>query len=1406
MTRHIPAGRWPAVLLALLFTAAPAVADMRIEQSRADDGGVEFVYVPGEPIPVTGAGDRAARWFNWSGAALVAGAPGSSLLPAHSRQILLPRGHDYRLEFEVLGSRIEPDVDYPRVPGAAGRAAGTGLAPDPAAFAMDGLRPESPVTARVEEFRGRSLLCLTLSPLQYDPAERTATLFDAIRVRVRFGAAGRSARAEEGRSDDSPAVWSQVVLNPEPAAEQRPDLAPRRSPAAVGSLPPTYFDDAPEWARVGVRSNGLYRVTAAELSAAGFNPAAIDPATLRVFSGGGLALSETTPESLVPEWGERGGFREQAIFVHEAGVPDQKFDAADTLLFYGLAIDNFARAFDPTRPGDWTENEHTDTNVYWVTWGGSFAEAPHRWLESPEVPGGLLINAVPELLHVEENSPGLFDPVPFEPGIRWEKWWWQRLDDSGGSYFWDVALPDLDTSKPVSLFIRWWGSNTPFSSAVEPTQRHYLRVSVNDGLETPVNWGGPGRGITRYDMTLTGFTPRPATRVVATVTKFPDALNRIDQILLAWFEFSYWKTLSLASGKLWFEGWAEFGAASGPAGAGPASPSTGPVLYRIGGARSGARVLDVTEPWAAKILPSHFTPDGSAGTLSVNTGDPTGRSYAAFNPEAIATPAWVQKDARPARWLRESEPGADYIIITADELAGEVEPLAVWRRDHLRGITEATPTGVPARTARTAVVRVSDIYDEFSGGVVNVTAIRNFLQYAFFHWGRAEAGLPPPLYVCLVGDSNRDTRDREGSGVKNLLPTWEGGYDPSSGLEGSPSYATDDFFGRLGGPRDRFTDLVIGRLPIASVENAAQIIQAKVIGSEQFPGFNPNRNRGIYVADDVCQAGEPDAGLWTAHITQTENVAGAVPRVLDKRKIYLYDYGGTNCAILVKPAAKRDLVAAMNEGSWVVDYSGHGGDQQLADEKVLETTDVSSLVNLHQLPILIAASCSVGKFDRAGSEGLAETLVKWRDGGCIGTIAATHLSFPGENLTLNLLVMESLFPGNDNRSQPIGWALLRAKQLQAAGPCSGDPEGCDRQKKYLLLGDPASVLVVPERQIRLADLPDTLGRGTLVTVSGQVLRPDSTLDASFDGTVELLVQDQPDVRRAFAYENAGGPGAPYAIPGATIFNGRTPVADGRFTATFVVPVSLRGGASGRIRAYAAGPGYDAVGVIDPVAIGGLSSSAPNDTTPPAITLSLPDGVAAPGKAIEAVIEDPSGINLTRLFEFRSVILSLLDESGSESFRTDVTPGFQYDAGSYSRGRAESRLPDLPSGHYTVRVTATDNFNNRGEGRLEIDLGGGGTGERIADFYALPNPFDGATDLTFRLSRAGEDVRLQIFSVSGRKVREWSLAGESGENRVTWDGTDSEGDPVANGVYLVRVRARGSDGEDVDRVEPVVRLR
>src|SRR5262245_60973951 len=71
---------------------------------------------------------------------------------------------------------------------------------------------------------------------------------------------------------------------------------------------------------------------------------------------------------------------------------------------------------------------------------------------------------------------------------------------------------------------------------------------------------------------------------------------------------------------------------------------------------------------------------------------------------------------------------------------------------------------------------------------------------------------------------------------------------------------------------------------------------------------------------------------------------------------------------------------------------------------------------------------------------------------------------------------------------------------------------------------------------------------------------------------------------------------------------------------------------------------------------------------------------------------------------------------------------------------------------------------------------------------VPNPFRRATRLRFDLPEAGQ-VTLEVFDLSGRKVRvledAWYAAGS---HEVTWNADDTAGQPVAAGIYFIRMRA------------------
>jgi hypothetical protein len=73
------------------------------------------------------------------------------------------------------------------------------------------------------------------------------------------------------------------------------------------------------------------------------------------------------------------------------------------------------------------------------------------------------------------------------------------------------------------------------------------------------------------------------------------------------------------------------------------------------------------------------------------------------------------------------------------------------------------------------------------------------------------------------------------------------------------------------------------------------------------------------------------------------------------------------------------------------------------------------------------------------------------------------------------------------------------------------------------------------------------------------------------------------------------------------------------------------------------------------------------------------------------------------------------------------------------------------------------------------------------YAASPNPVIGETALRFDLPEAREVV-IQVFDVTGALRRTLSNATlPAGRHAVRWDASDARGEPVASGLYVVRVR-------------------
>ncbi len=73
------------------------------------------------------------------------------------------------------------------------------------------------------------------------------------------------------------------------------------------------------------------------------------------------------------------------------------------------------------------------------------------------------------------------------------------------------------------------------------------------------------------------------------------------------------------------------------------------------------------------------------------------------------------------------------------------------------------------------------------------------------------------------------------------------------------------------------------------------------------------------------------------------------------------------------------------------------------------------------------------------------------------------------------------------------------------------------------------------------------------------------------------------------------------------------------------------------------------------------------------------------------------------------------------------------------------------------------------------------------FQNYPNPFNAETRISFALADEADNIRLDIFDVMGREVKNYFWNGLAlGEHWVVWDGKNKSGQSLASGIYFYRL--------------------
>ncbi|NWF50696.1 MAG: T9SS type A sorting domain-containing protein [Ignavibacteriaceae bacterium] len=135
-------------------------------------------------------------------------------------------------------------------------------------------------------------------------------------------------------------------------------------------------------------------------------------------------------------------------------------------------------------------------------------------------------------------------------------------------------------------------------------------------------------------------------------------------------------------------------------------------------------------------------------------------------------------------------------------------------------------------------------------------------------------------------------------------------------------------------------------------------------------------------------------------------------------------------------------------------------------------------------------------------------------------------------------------------------------------------------------------------------------------------------------------------------------------------------------------------------------------------------------------------------------------------------------------------------------------PNLPDGENFISLYTVDN-NGLMQSTPSFEKYFRVSSElKLLEVFNYPNPFKESTAFTFKLTQIPDELRIKIYSIAGRLIRNISLKASQLNydfNRITWDGRDEDGDVVANGVYIYKVIITKSDkSESITQKLSIVR--
>ena len=712
------------------------------------------------------------------------------------------------------------------------------------------------------------------------------------------------------------------------------------------------------------------------------------------------------------------------------------------------------------------------------------------------------------------------------------------------------------------------------------------------------------------------------------------------------------------------------------------------------------------------------------------------------------------------------------------------------------------------------VVTDQQIYNEFSSGMRDATALKQFLRM-FYVRG---SGIPNqiPKYCVLLGDGTYDNRNILDHG-NNLLPVFES----QESLSKVNTFATDDFFAILSdGGAIRNTDLLniaIGRLSVSTEQEAMDLVQKIIkyqtidtLNSSLDCNINPRngilgdwRNKVILVSDDEDQnAYFNDIEIMASKIEQTKPTQNII-------KIHSDAYAQQPSAVGERiPDAELAINQRVNDGALLVNYIGHGGETGWAHEQILNVPTIQNWSNLSNMPVFMTATCEFGRFDDHDRVSAGEYVLLNPNGGGVGLYTTTRLVYATPNEWLNRYFYDTVFDLVNYKAQRLGDIYKGTKNKFALN--SAD----QNYRKFALLGDPALKLALPEIHVVLdSTSADTIRALDELIIYGHIEDENHLPFSNFNGIVNISLFDK---KASFSTlgTNPGSSASPFQMWKSLIYKGKSTVSNGQFIFRLKVPKDIDYSfGSSRISFYVENGQIDGNGSDENLIIGGINTHATSDEVGPDVKLYMNDmnfvsgGISNSSPVLIAHLFDSNGINTVGNGIGHDIELIL---DGDYANSVILNEYYESDLDSYQSGKIFYELTDLSSGEHQVELKVWDNYNNSSKSDISFTVV---DNEEIKLNHVLnyPNPFTNNTSFFFEHNQNCNylDVDINIYNVSGKIVKTINRRIHNEGFRssgISWDGLDDFGEQLARGVYLYKLKVTNEQGLSSYKTETMFLLK